>query len=336
MIERGRIRAPEIGRVWLNSPPLNLRQLRGRAVLIDFWDYTCVNCIRTLPYVQEWHRRYQDFGLVVIGIHTPEFTFAQYESNVERGVREFGLTYPIVIDSQYELWKAFANRYWPAKYLIDQEGFIRYARFGEGGYEETEEQVQRLLREISPSMRLPAPMSPIRESDAIGTVCYRPTAEIYLGYHRGRLGNEGGFRQDAAFNYGVSGALQEGAFYLRGNWRATAEYSELESTQGSIFLRYSAAGVNAVMACEGGGAVEILQENRPLPAAKASKEIQFSQSRSVIQVEKPRMYALADGHDFSSSTLELRCPRGLRAYAFTFSTCVDPVATAAGASEVVR
>ena len=336
MIERGRVRAPEIGRVWFNSPPLNLRQLRGRAVLIDFWDYTCVNCIRTLPYVQEWHRRYQDFGLVVIGIHTPEFTFAQYESNVERGVREFGLTYPIVIDSQYELWKAFANRYWPAKYLIDHEGFIRYARFGEGGYEETEEQIQRLLREISPSMRLPAPMPPIRESDAIGAVCYRPTPEIYMGYHRGRLGNEGGFRQDAAFNYGVSGALQEGAFYLRGNWRATAEYSELESAQGSIFLRYSAAGVNAVMACEGGGAVEILQENRPVPAAQASKEIQFSQSRSLIHVEKPRMYALSDGHDFSSSTLELRCPRGLRAYAFTFSTCVDPVATAAGVSEVVR
>ena len=336
MIERGRVRAPEIGRIWLNSPPLNLRQLRGRVVLIDFWDYTCVNCIRTLPYVQEWHRRYQDFGLVVIGVHTPEFTFAQYESNVERGVRDFGLTYPIVIDSQYELWKAFANRYWPAKYLIDQEGYIRYARFGEGGYEETEEQIQRLLREINPAMRLPSLMSPMRESDAIGAVCYRPTPEIYMGYHRGRLGNQGGFRQDAAFNYGVSGELQEGVFYLRGEWRATAEYSEVESTQGSILLRYSAAGVNAVMSCEGGGTVEVLHENRPLPANQASHEIQFTNSRSLVQVEKPRMYPLTDGADFGSHALELRCPRGLRAYAFTFSSCVDPVATAAEASQVVR
>ena len=110
-VEKGRVRAPEIGRVWLNSTPLSFRQLRGRVVLVDFWDYTCVNCIRTLPYVQAWHERYRDKGLTVIGVHTPEFTFAQYESNVERGIREFGLTYPIVIDSNREIWKAFANRY---------------------------------------------------------------------------------------------------------------------------------------------------------------------------------------------------------------------------------
>src|ERR1039457_4858122 len=114
-VEKGKVRAPEIGRVWLNSTPLSFRQLRGRAVLVDFWDYTCVNCIRTLPYVQAWHERYRDKGLTVIGVHTPEFTFAQYESNVERGIREFGLTYPIVIDSDREIWKAFANRYWPTR-----------------------------------------------------------------------------------------------------------------------------------------------------------------------------------------------------------------------------
>ena len=114
-VEKGKVRAPEIGRVWLNSTPLSFRQLRGRVVLVDFWDYTCVNCIRTLPYVQAWHERYLDKGLTVIGVHTPEFTFAQYESNVERGIREFGLTYPIVIDSNREIWKAFANRYWPTQ-----------------------------------------------------------------------------------------------------------------------------------------------------------------------------------------------------------------------------
>src|ERR1041385_7933228 len=103
-VEKGQVRAPEIGRVWLNSPPLSFRQLRGRAALVDFWDYTCVNCIRTLPYVKAWYERYKDVGLTVIGVHTPEFTFAQYESNVERGVREFGLTYPIVVDTNRELW----------------------------------------------------------------------------------------------------------------------------------------------------------------------------------------------------------------------------------------
>ena len=124
-VEKGKVRAPEIGRVWLNSTPLSFRQLRGRVVLVDFWDYTCVNCIRTLPYVQAWHERYRDKGLTVIGVHTPEFTFAQYESNVERGIREFGLTYPIVIDSNREIWKAFANRYWPTKYLLDKDGYLR-------------------------------------------------------------------------------------------------------------------------------------------------------------------------------------------------------------------
>src|SRR5438874_7721634 len=159
-IDQGKVRAPEIGRIWLNSPPLSLRQLRGKAVLIDFWDYTCVNCIRTLPYLKAWHERYAAKGLVIIGIHTPEFTFAQYESNVERGVREFGLTYPIVIDTNYELWKAFANKYWPAKYLIDKEGYISGAHFGEGAYAETEQIIQELLREIDPSVALPDIMEP--------------------------------------------------------------------------------------------------------------------------------------------------------------------------------
>ena len=167
-VEKGKVRAPEIGRVWLNSTPLSFRQLRGRVVLVDFWDYTCVNCIRTLPYVQAWHEHYRDKGLTVIGVHTPEFTFAQYESNVERGIREFGLTYPIVIDSNREIWKAFANRYWPTKYLLDKDGYLRYGHFGEGGYGECEQVIQELLREIEPAIELPSPMEPVREEDHAG------------------------------------------------------------------------------------------------------------------------------------------------------------------------
>ncbi len=166
-VEKGKVRAPEIGRVWLNSTPLSFRQLRGRAVLVDFWDYTCVNCIRTLPYVQAWHERYRDKGLTVIGVHTPEFMFAQYESNVERGIREFGLTYPIVIDSNREIWKAFANRYWPTKYLLDKDGYLRFGHFGEGGYGECEQVIQELLREIDPRLDLPPLMEPFREEDHV-------------------------------------------------------------------------------------------------------------------------------------------------------------------------
>src|ERR1700736_5055979 len=121
------IYAPELeGGEWLQGGPLSLREQRGKAiVLIDFWDYTCINCIRTLPYIKEWHTRYADKGLTVIGVHSPEFLFARYESNVERGIEEFGLPYPIVVDSNMELWQAFANRYWPSKYLIDANGYLR-------------------------------------------------------------------------------------------------------------------------------------------------------------------------------------------------------------------
>ena len=213
-VEKGKVRAPEIGRVWLNSNPLSFRQLRGRAVLVDFWDYTCVNCIRTLPYVQAWHERYRDKGLTVIGVHTPEFTFAQYESNVERGIREFGLTYPIVIDSDREIWKAFANRYWPTKYLLDKDGYLRFGHFGEGGYGECEQVIQELLREIDPRLVLPALMEPVREEDHVGAVCYRASGELYLGHRRGRIGNEGGFKEDQIADYAFTGESRR-EFLLR-------------------------------------------------------------------------------------------------------------------------
>ena len=221
-VEKGKVRAPEIGRVWLNSTPLSFRQLRGRAVLVDFWDYTCVNCIRTLPYVQTWHERYRDKGLTVIGVHTPEFTFAQYESNVERGVREFGLTYPIVIDSNREIWKAFANRYWPTKYLLDKDGYLRYGHFGEGGYAECEQGIQELLREIDPEVELPTLMDPLREEDHLGAVCYRGSSELYLGHHRGRIGNEGGFKEDQIADYVFTGEPEQNFFYATGRWAGWA------------------------------------------------------------------------------------------------------------------
>lgn len=332
IVEKGRVRAPEIGRVWLNSAPLNLRQLRGKVILIDFWDYTCVNCLRTLPYVQGWHLRYGDMGLVVIGIHTPEFTFAQYEANVERGIQEFGLTYPIVIDSNYELWQAFANRYWPAKYLIDKDGYIRYAHFGEGAYAETETQLQNLLREVNPNAQFPPVMQPVRDSDVPGAICYQPTPELYLGHRRGRIGNEGGFIEDETANYGFTGDLKDQVFYLRGRWHASAEYISFVGGEGSIVLRYEAAAVNLVM---GSGEdspieVEVLQDGRPLTQAQATPDVRISKLMTFLRVERPRMYAMVDNHSFGVHLLELRCKTpGLRAYAFTFTSCVDRAASAA-------
>jgi len=339
-VEKGKVRAPEIGRVWLNSPPLNFRQLRGRVVLVDFWDYTCVNCIRTLPYVVAWHERHRDKGLTVIGVHTPEFTFAQYESNVERGIREFGLTYPIVIDSDREIWKAFANRYWPSKYLLDKDGYLRYGHFGEGEYGECEKVIQELLREIDPAIDLLPLMEPIREEDSVGAVCYRATGELYLGHRRGRIGNEGGFKEDQISDYSFTGQTEENFFYASGRWASTAEYFEaLEDGWHTLRLKYEASAVNLVMACPHAPSAEvvILQDGKPLTRQQAARDTRFrigaGGEESYVVVDSPRMFFLVENHDFGEHELELRCSTGVAAFAFTFTSCVDPVASALRAAD---
>jgi thiol-disulfide isomerase/thioredoxin len=330
-VKRGKVRAPEIGRLWLNSPPLSFRQLRRRVVLVDFWDYTCVNCIRTLPYIQAWHERYVGKGLTVIGVHTPEFTFAQYESNVERGVREFGLTYPIVVDNDRELWKAFANRYWPTKYLLDKEGYLRYAHFGEGAYQETEEAIRELLLEVNPTLAFPPLMEPLRAEDRVGAVCYPPSPELYLGHARGRIGNEGGFKEDSIANYTAPTETAENRFYLNGQWASTAEYVEASGDgRHSIVLRYEASGVNLVMAAPRGGACEvvILQDGKPLDRSQKAADTRFralhEAEESYVSVQQARMYSLLKNAGFGKHELELLCPAGLAAFAFTFTSCVDP------------
>jgi thiol-disulfide isomerase/thioredoxin len=336
-VEKGKVRAPEIGRVWLNSNPLSFRQLRGRAVLVDFWDYTCVNCIRTLPYVQAWHERYRELGLTVIGVHTPEFTFAQYESNVERGIREFGLTYPIVIDSNREIWKAFANRYWPTKYLLDKDGYLRFGHFGEGGYAECEQAIHELLREIDPNADLPPSLEPLREEDHAGAVCYRASGELYLGHRRGRIGNEGGFKEDQIADYVFAGKPEENFFYANGRWASTAEYFEAaESGPHTLRLRYDASAVNLVIASPHAPHAEVitLQDGKPLTRQQATRDTHFRPSpnggveESYLVVDSARMYFLVDNHEFGEHELELRCSAGAAAFAFTFTSCVDPVASA--------
>jgi thiol-disulfide isomerase/thioredoxin len=342
-VEKGQVRAPEIGRVWLNSPPLSFRQLRGRVILVDFWDYTCVNCIRTLPYVKAWHARYHDLGLTVIGVHTPEFSFAQYESNVERGVREFGLTYPIVIDSNYEIWKAFACRCWPTKFLLDKEGYLRFAHFGEGAYAECEQAIQELLREIQPDIVLPKIMEPLRAEDHAGVVCYPASPELYLGHRRGRIGNLSGFKEDAIHEYAHTGELEEGYFYVQGCWASTAEYVEaVGNGEHRIVLTYSAAAVNLVMAsprvptCD----VVIRQEGKPLSSRNAATDTRFRTRNGVdesyVAVTNPRMYGLVDNRESGTYTLELNCPEGLTAFAFTFTSCVNLQASSVGGSAGTR
>ena len=207
--EQGPIHAPEfpLNVTWLQGGPLAVSELRGRPMLIDFWDYTCVNCLRILPYVKEWHRRYGPLGLTIVGVHAPEFSFAREAGNVQRAVREHGIEYPVVLDNEYAIWQAYANRYWPAKYLIDGKGYIRGYHHGEGAYRETEDALQALLRESFPEVLLPGLMEPVRDEDAPGAVCYRVTPELYLGYARGNFGNLKDIKPDTVATYTDPGSI---------------------------------------------------------------------------------------------------------------------------------
>jgi thiol-disulfide isomerase/thioredoxin len=328
--EETRIHAPDlVGGYWVNSEPLAIGSLRGKSVLIDFWDYTCVNCIRTLPYVIEWHRRYAEHGLRVIGVHAPEFAFAKELEGVRKAIANLGIEYPVVMDNGYSIWQAYANRYWPAKYLVDKEGYIRYFHFGEGAYSETEQAIQTLLREILPEVQLPGLMPPVRDSDARGAACYRVTPEVYLGYERGRIGNPAGYRPKEKATYLDRGPHAEGFFYLSGEWTADEEHvmkpwgSEGES---SVSIKYTAKEVNLVMnpllgrTCRGW----LLQDGAPIAREDAGEDVMFDQNgKAFVDVDAPRMYRLVNNRDIGSHELALATSTpGLALYAYTFVSCV--------------
>jgi thiol-disulfide isomerase/thioredoxin len=316
------IYAPEFdGGVWIQHGPVKLRELRGKAVvLVDFWDYTCVNCIRTLPYVAEWHRRYARHCLVIVGVHAPEFNFAREGSHVLRAAQEFKLDYPIVLDNDYAIWKAYSNRFWPAKYLVDSQGRIRYYHFGEGHYEETEGAIQRALRELNPSLALPPPMAPIRDTDRPGTVCYRVTPELYLGYERGKFGNPEGIAPDETHDYGDPGRHAEALAYLSGRWRVGAESAEAADSNAALALRYTAKDVNLVLAPPPASIIkaELTIDSGQRPGA----DVATVDGRAIVTIDRPRMYNLVANDSVISSSLRLRAAEpGLNVYAFTFVSC---------------
>ncbi len=345
-IEKGKVHAPEIGQTWVNSPLITLRSLRGRVVLVDFWDYTCINCLRTLPYVAEWHRRYSDKGLTIIGVHTPEFSFARTRDFVAAAIERFGIRYPVVMDNGYMIWQAFANKCWPAKYLIDKDGYIRFFHYGEGDYAGTEQAIQTLLREANPAVELVPTMEPVRDTDRPGAACYRTTPELYLGDQRGCIGNSGGFLHrdprlpggDAftpAGDYTLPEKLRADVFYLSGPWQsgpesirsaagASSAQAEGPSEPTGVLVFYTAKEVNLVMAPNGQAqAVEVLQDGSPLRTEDAGEDVRYTESgQSVVRVDMPRMYNLVRNAEIGQHLLQLVTrDEGLECFAFTFVTC---------------
>jgi thiol-disulfide isomerase/thioredoxin len=316
------LHAPELasGR-WIQGPEVSIGFARGTVVLVDFWESTCVNCLRTLPYLKAWHERYAGRGLVIVGVHTPEFEFTADPGLVAAAVRDEGLPYPVLLDEDRSTWLRFANHYWPAKYLIDARGYLRYEHFGEGAYGETESWIQRLLREAGDSAPMPEPLAPLREEDRPGTVCHPATREIHLGFHRGRLLAPEGYRpgEEVQHREREEGPAPAGMFAARGLWRHEAEYLEAREPGAELDLVCEAAGVNLVL--EPAGELEIEVDGEPVAADEWGADVVERGGRTVALWERPRLVHLIESPRFRSRRLELRFPPGIRAYAFSFSTC---------------
>ncbi len=235
---------------WLNSAPLSRKSLRGKVVLVDFWTFTCINSLRPMPYVTSWAARYKDAGLVVIGAHTPEFSFEYEPANVENAVRRLSITFPVAIDSKYGIWQAFNNQYWPAQYLIDAKGQIRYHHFGEGDYGEIEATIQELLKE-SGATGVPSGTASVSavEIEAPPDWTDGRSPETYLGYAQARnFSSPEKVRKDSAQLYTVPAQPSLNQWGLGGSWNVNSESAVLQSTPGKIVFRFHSRDLHFVLA----------------------------------------------------------------------------------------
>ncbi len=297
---------------WLNTPggrPLKLSSLRGRVVLIDFWTYTCINCLRTLPHVSAWYDRYEKDGLTVVGVHTPEFPFEKDTGNVTRAIARNHLKYPVLQDNDYDTWTSWGNQYWPAKYLIDGLGRVRYTHFGEGDYDKTEKAIRTLLRETGRSS-LGGYTRARGEVASVGT----STPETYLGYSRAQ-----GFLPSApspgVHRYDAPGSLPPNGFALGGTWKETPE-SATAVDGATLDVHFNARRVFLVMSSRGGRprVGRVLLDGRPLRTAESGEDVRGG----VLRVTGQRLYRLVSLPRVEDRTLRIELPPGVTGYAFTF------------------
>ncbi|WP_099288108.1 cytochrome c biogenesis protein DipZ [Mycobacterium persicum] len=284
---------------WLNTPggqPLDLRSLRGKVVLVDFWAYSCINCQRAIPHVVGWYNAYRDQGFEVIGVHTPEYAFEKVPGNVAKGAADLDIKYPVALDNNYSTWTNYRNRYWPAEYLIDATGTVRHIKFGEGDYDVTENLIRQLLVNANPGVKLPAPV------DATDlTPRQQTTPETYFGV--GKVVNYGGGGQydegSATFDYPPT--LAADSFALRGPWSLDYQGATAESDESSIKLNYHARNVYVVVG--GSGTLTVTRND---------------QTTTVPISGPPTSHQIVGGDRVQSDTLEVRPTKGLQVYSFTY------------------
>ena len=323
---------------WIDSPPLTMARLRGDVVLIDFWEYTCINCIRTFAENKKWYERYHKYGFEIIGVHCPEFDIAYRVSNVRAAVKRFGLPYPIAVDDHFLIWRAYHNSTWPNRFLIDAKGYIRYDRSGEGGDNALEHAIQQLLKEAHPGLQFPLTYTIPPEENAFAPSCGVPTPEMYVGQwgDRGILSNKQGYHRGKTINYVLPPSVEDGHAAVSGRWE-TDRGQRSGQSNGMIYrgkkkgespsgdelvMRYHARELYSVMNVEHGhpSRVYIRQDGKDLTPKNKGVDVQFdADGHSYIEVREPRMYYLVANPKFGSHQVELLPTRpGLTINSFTF------------------
>ena len=325
--------APEFTQIsgYINTPsniPLTLSSLKGKVVLVDFWTYTCINCIRTIPYINDWNQKYADKGLIIVGVHSPEFDFEKSYDNVKAAVQKYGIKYPVLLDSDHGTWNAFGNQYWPRDYLIDAQGYIRHDHIGEGGYDQTEKAIQSLLAERAALMGMkeisfntkPTKINP-RSLQSVD-LTKGTTAEIYLGYYYARapLGNPENFKPDQTVPYSIPSNtnFKPDVAYLQGNWKNNPDNMELQSDTGRIVLIYYAKSVNIVAGGKGEGVVSNDAATNVATMSKKSFGVDLSRD-GVFKIDGQRLYNLAMHNDYNAHSIVIDVKgKGFQIYTFTF------------------
>jgi cytochrome c biogenesis protein CcdA/thiol-disulfide isomerase/thioredoxin len=306
---------------WLNSPPLTSAQLKGKVVLIDFWTYSCINCLRTIPYVVAWAEKYRADGLVVIGVHTPEFAFEKDTGNVSKALRELKITYPVAIDNKYAIWNAFHNQYWPAHYFVDAKGNIRYHHFGEGNYPESEQVIQQLLRERDSGMTVTGLVDPkasgAQAAADFGNVL---SPETYLGYSRQKnYVSPEAILQDKPQSYTAPARLTANQWALGGEWNVSREHAALVAAPGTVVYRFHARDLHLVLGPAPDGK-PVRFRVRLDGAAPGDEHGMDTDPQGDGTVTEYRLYQLirqpgkVEDHTFEIEFLD----PGIQAFAFTF------------------
>jgi thiol-disulfide isomerase/thioredoxin len=305
---------------WLNSPPLSSQALKGKVVLIDFWTYSCINCLRAIPYVRAWAEKYRDHGLVVIGVHAPEFAFERNVDNIKKAIATLGISYPVAVDNEYKIWRAFDNEYWPAHYFIDAKGQIRHHHFGEGDYDESEQVIQQLLAEAG-DKSVPTGMVAVNASgaEAASAKSDVKSPETYVGYDRAdHFVSPGGVVQDASHVY-AAGTPELNDWSLVGDWTIGNERAQSNAKDSAIVYRFHARDLHLVLgpSPDGKPVRFVVTIDGKSPGATHGVDVD-PEGSGVVTAQ--RLYQLVrDPGAVADHTFEIRfLDPGAQAYAFTF------------------